>query len=629
MAHQKHLLTLAITTVLCVACVDDSSDNPEPVAKNDSVAVQPERPELTQRPDSIEPEPLAERPAKALSNTPMGTQQPVAIKKERADQDAELTDATPTINTPTRDPRARHRAAIAEGEAATGAAQHQYSIATEAVSGHSMPSPYPQITTVVDRENYIDYPVNGVHRVVETPVSTFSIDVDTAGYANVRRMLTQEGRLPPSDAVRLEEMINYFSYNYTTPANEEQPFSIHTELARAPWSDGHYLMQIGLKGYEPPKLERPAANLVFLVDVSGSMRSANKLPLVKKSLRLLVNQMTARDRIALAVYAGAAGTVLESTPGSHKAKILAAIDALEAGGSTHGSAGIKLAYALARQHRIAGGINRVIIASDGDMNVGTVTIEALKDLVERNRKQGVALTTLGYGSGNYNYALMEQIADVGDGNAAYIDNLQEAQKVLVNEMQSTLLTIASDVKIQVEFNPALVSEYRLIGYENRILQREDFTNDKVDAGDIGAGHTVTALYEVVLAGSGQERIPALRYGNTHSDERRNVKAPVHGNELAHVKLRYKTPGQSRSQLLTRVVARDDLQPTIHNASGDLRFAASVAGFGQLLQQGTFVSDWSYTDALDLARNARGHDPHGYRSEFIHLIELAQSLSSGS
>jgi Ca-activated chloride channel homolog len=479
--------------------------------------------------------------------------------------------------------------------------------------------------TAVDRENYLHYQHNGVKLVSEHPVSTFSVDVDTASYANVRRMLVREGRMPPSDAVRLEEMINYFNYSYPQPQSSEQPFRISTELAPAPWSERAQLLQIGLKGYEPRAEQRPAANLVFLVDVSGSMQSADKLGLVKKSLRLLVNRMDARDSIALAVYAGAAGTVLESTPASEKAKILAAIDALQAGGSTHGSAGIKLAYGLASQHFIEGGINRVIIASDGDMNVGTVNLEALKDLVEQKRKDGIALTTLGFGSGNYNYALMEQLADVGNGNAAYIDSLQEAQKVLVNEMQSTLLTIAADVKIQVEFNPAAVSEYRLIGYENRMLNREDFTNDKIDAGDIGAGHTVTALYEIVLSGAGGERIPALRYGSQASAETRHDSA----NELAFVKLRYKQPGQARSVEHSQAISRDAIAPSIAGSSDNLRFAASVAGFGELLRGGIFTGQWNYDDALALARNARGTDPHGYRGEFVHLIELAQSLSSGS
>ena len=474
-----------------------------------------------------------------------------------------------------------------------------------------------------DRENYLHYDTNGVQRTTEQPVSTFSIDVDTASYANIRRMLAREGRLPPADAVRLEEMINYFSYHYPQPESRDQPFSINTELAPAPWSERHQLLQIGLKGFEPEPASRPAANLVFLVDVSGSMQSPDKLGLVKKSLRMLVNRMTARDRIALVVYAGAAGVVLPSTPGSEKATILAAIDGLQAGGSTHGSAGIELAYSLASQHRMEAGINRVIIASDGDMNVGTVDLDALKNLVEQKRRSDISLTTLGFGSGNYNYALMEQLADVGNGNASYIDSLKEAQKVLVNELQSTLFTIASDVKIQVEFNPTVVSEYRLIGYENRLLQREDFTNDKVDAGEIGAGHSVTALYEIVLVGAGGERTPALRYGREKPAATRN------DEELAFVKLRYKQPGENRSTERGKAVLREAITHSLDESSDNLRFAASVAGFGQLLQGGQFIADWSYQDALGLARNARGEDPHGYRGEFIHLIELAQSLSSES
>jgi len=480
---------------------------------------------------------------------------------------------------------------------------------------HSSPYAY------VDRENYQEIQENTVKQVSLDPVSTFSIDVDTAAYANVRRMLAQEGRLPPSDAVRLEEFVNYFDYNYPAARNTEQPFSIHTEMAPAPWDEKRVLLQIGLKGYEPAPAERPAANLVFLIDVSGSMRSQNKLGLVKKSLRLLVNQMKAQDRIALVVYAGAAGAVLESTPGNQKAKILSAIDGLEAGGSTHGSAGIKLAYAVAQENLIENGINRVLIASDGDMNVGTVNRQALKDLIKRKREAGVALTTLGFGSGNYNDALMEQLADVGNGSASYIDTLKEAQKVLVNEMQSTLLTIASDVKIQVEFNPSVVAEYRLLGYENRILNRADFNNDKIDAGEIGAGHTVTALYEVALVGSGGEHISELRYGGQKSHPGGNLQS-----ELAHIKLRYKTPGEKHSKLLTRTVKRKDQRQDLHASSNDLRFAASVAGFAQLLRGGDFTQDWDYGAALALARNARGADNHGYRSEFIHLVELAQSLT---
>ena len=479
----------------------------------------------------------------------------------------------------------------------------------------------PGMAQVIDRENYQHYSKNGIKLVREQAVSTFSIDVDTASYANIRRMLVSEGRLPPHDAVRLEEMINYFSYNYPQPGRRAQPFSISTELAPSPWSDNRHLLQVGLKGFEPALEKRPAANLVFLVDVSGSMNAPGKLPLVQKSLRLLVKQMNAEDRLSLVVYAGAAGTVLEPTPGNKKAKIMAAIDALKAGGSTHGSAGIELAYALAQENLIVGGINRVLIASDGDMNVGTVSIEALKNLIEQKRSAGIALTTLGFGRGNYNYALMEQIADVGNGNAAYIDSLREAQKVLVNEMQSTLMTIANDVKIQIEFNPTVVSEYRLIGYENRMLNREDFNNDKVDAGDIGAGHTVTALYEIALVGEGGEQVSALRYQNTES------KKSELNNEVALIKLRYKHPGNTSSIELSQIVSRQDINDSIADNSDDLRFAASVAGFGQMLQGGAFTGDWGYDDALKLARNSRGNDPHGYRSEFIHLIELAQSLSA--
>ncbi|MEH6582973.1 MAG: VWA domain-containing protein [Halioglobus sp.] len=500
-----------------------------------------------------------------------------------------------------------------------------YAAADMAMESSTMAMITPYQPQYVDRENYLHYDENGVKVVREVPISTFSIDVDTAGYANVRRMLVKEGRLPPADAVRLEEMINYFGYSYPIPTSTEQPFSVSTELAPAPWSDKHHLLQVGLKGFEPSLTKRPPGNLVFLIDVSGSMRAPDKLGLLKKSLQLMVNKMGAEDRIALVVYAGAAGTVLESTSGAEKAKIMNAINALEAGGSTHGSAGIEMAYALASQNLIEGGINRVIIASDGDMNVGTVNIEALKDLITRKRKSGIALTTLGFGSGNYNYALMEQLADVGNGNAAYIDSLKEAQKVLVNEMQSTLLTIASDVKIQVEFNPAVVSEYRLIGYENRLLNKEDFSNDKVDAGEIGAGHTVTALYEIVLTGGEGERMPSLRY--THNEKTQEQQDTRFDEEIAFVKLRYKQPGQSSSTEIGQAVHRDRVSESIINSSDDLRFAASVAGFGQILKGGKFTADWGYSDALTLARNSRGDDPHGYRSEFIHLIELAQSLSS--
>ncbi len=479
-----------------------------------------------------------------------------------------------------------------------------------------------------DTENYLAQNENPVKRVEEAAVSTFSIDVDTAAYSNVRRMIMREGRLPPADAVKAEEFINYFSYQYPVPEQQEQPFSFSTEIAPSPWNAKTHLLQVGLKAYEPELSERPASNLVFLVDVSGSMQSPFKLQLVKQSLRMLVNQMNKNDRISLVVYAGAAGMVLEPTAGDKKATIMNAIDNLSAGGSTNGGAGIQLAYNIARQGFIDGGINRVIIASDGDMNVGTVNHEALKDLIKSQRESGIALSTLGYGTGNYNYALMEQLADVGNGNAAYIDSLKEAHKVLVKEMQSTLLTVAKDVKIQVEFNPAVVAEYRLIGYENRLLKREDFTNDKVDAGEIGAGHTVTALYEIAFKNSGGEKIPALRYGKeTRSHNSENESANNH-EELAFIKLRYKKPeGESSIETATPIL-RSSVKTALSSASSDLKFAAATAGFAQLLQGGEHTGQWQYSDAINLARESRGNDPHGYRAELITLVELAHTINQG-
>lgn len=394
----------------------------------------------------------------------------------------------------------------------------------------------------VNRENYVHFDDNHIKLVSEHPVSTFSIDVDTGSYANVRRLLNS-GRLPRKDAVRVEEMINYFSYNYPLPENKRTPFRVTTEIAPAPWNKNKHLLHIGIKGYNVAASKLPPANLVFLVDVSGSMRSANKLDLLKSSLKLLSKRMNKRDRISLVVYAGASGVVLQPTAGNKTATIVSALDSLTAGGRTNGAAGIHLAYAMAQQAYIKGGINRVILATDGDFNVGTVNFEALKNLIEEKRKSGITLTTLGFGTGNYNDHLMEQIADAGNGNYAYIDTLNEANKVLVSEMASTLFTIAKDVKIQIEFNPDVVKEYRLIGYENRMLRREDFNNDKVDAGDIGAGHTVTALYEIKLSGGRSNAIDPLRYGSTKKQGSHN------GDELAFLKLRYKAPGGRKSELI--------------------------------------------------------------------------------
>lgn len=470
----------------------------------------------------------------------------------------------------------------------------------------------------VNRENYAHYNDNPVKSVLQTPVSTFSIDVDTGSYANIRRMLNA-GNLPAHDAVRAEELINYFSYHYPLQAEQASPFVVYKEIAQTPWNPDTYLLHIGIKAYQQPTDKLPPANLVFLVDVSGSMQSPNKLGLLKSSLKLLTAQLGADDSVSIVVYAGASGVILQPTAGDQKGKIIAALEQLTAGGSTNGGSGIKLAYAMAEQAFIKGGINRVLLATDGDFNVGTVNIEQLKNLVEEKRKTGIALSTLGFGTGNYNDHLMEQIADVGNGNYAYIDTLNEAQKVLVDEMNSTMLTIAKDVKIQIEFNPALVAEYRLIGYENRILNREDFNNDKIDAGEIGAGHTVTAIYEISLVGSKGAKMEPLRY-------QAQAKAASYSDELALLRLRYKLPDDDTSKLLELTIAKDDIISDRRMTTNAFRFSAAVAGFAQALRGGIQTGDFSYADIMRLAQSSRGKDPFGYRGEFLSLVNLAGSLT---
>lgn len=464
-------------------------------------------------------------------------------------------------------------------------------------------------------ERYAPLAQNGIVRTAEQPVSTFSIDVDTGSYSNVRRMLAQ-GQLPPKDAVRVEEMINYFDYGYAPPADRGQPFAVSTELAPAPWNPQRLLLQVGIQGYEVPSADIPASNLVFLVDTSGSMADADKLPLLKDSFRQLVPRLRAQDRVTLVVYAGSAGLVLPPTPGDQHAQILAALDRLEAGGSTNGGEGIDLAYAMARLAFIPGGVNRIVMATDGDFNVGVYDQRALETKVEQGRESGVALTTLGFGQGNYNEAMAERLADLGDGNHAYIDSLMEGRKVLVEEMSATLLTIASDVKIQVEFNPATVAEYRLIGYENRLLAREDFNNDRVDAGEIGAGHDVTALYEITLVGSNALASDPLRYGPAASPMPK-------GAELAHLKLRYKHPGAERSTLVDRPVTRSQISA---QASENLRFAAAVAAYADLLRGGSHSNGYGWDQVQALADGARSADDWGYRAQFVQLVAQARQLS---
>jgi Ca-activated chloride channel family protein len=459
---------------------------------------------------------------------------------------------------------------------------------------------------------------NPFRRVTQEPLSTFSIDVDTASYANVRRFLTG-GALPPKDAVRIEELINYFRYDYPRPTGDD-PFSITIEVARCPWAAAHRLARIGLKGREIDPQKRPASNLVFLLDVSGSMDQPDKLPLLKEAMRLLIEKLGENDRVAIVVYAGAQGLALPSTSCQHKEEILSALDQLQAGGSTNGGAGIQLAYDVAVQHFLKGGTNRVILCTDGDFNVGVTNRGDLTRLIEQKAGTGVFLSVLGFGTGNVKDATMEQLADKGNGNYAYIDSLQEARKVLVEQMGGTLVTIAKDVKIQVEFNPAQVGAYRLIGYENRVLQKEDFNDDTKDAGEIGAGHTVTSLYELVPPGR-EGDLPAvdpLKY--------RKPAAPpdaAPSPELLTVKLRYKPPEGQTSKLLERSVEGDGRDYAA--ASGDFRFAAAVASFGMLLRDSPHKGDATWAAVLELAEASRGSDPEGYRAEFVELVRRAQQL----
>ncbi len=472
-----------------------------------------------------------------------------------------------------------------------------------------------------NREGYDKITENRFLKVADNPLSTFSIDVDAASYSNVRRFLNQ-GQLPPAGAVRIEEMVNYFKYQYPQPAGNA-PFSINTEIADAPWNKEHKLVLIGLQGKQIPTANLPASNLTFLIDVSGSMQGPERLGLVKASMKMLVDQLREQDFVSIVVYAGAAGLVLEPTSGYEKTKIKDAIDKLEAGGSTAGGAGIKLAYKTANENFVKGGNNRVILCTDGDFNVGESSDDAMERLIENERKSGVFLTVLGYGMGNYQDAKMQKLADKGNGNHAYIDGISEAKKVLVNEFGGTLFTIAKDVKLQVEFNPAKVQGYRLIGYENRMLAKEDFNDDKKDAGELGSGHTVTALYEVIPVGiksSFLQKVDSLKYQSNAEP----LSKTSHSDEIMTVKFRYKAPDGDVSKLIEHPVK--DTQIPIAQTSSNFRFAAAVAQFGLLLRDSEYKSAATYKDVLLLARKAKGNDDEGYRSEFIRLVESAQMLA---
>ena len=617
-AMQSNVLATALLCAIALSACQ-SVDDSHPAT--DSTAVQGQHPAH----QPAEPSPISPSPTRTESDQDAARQfaigqRPVATAKAITESEASLlTPPAPVASRRVRDER--KQAGAAAKLMASNVAPAPASPAYDASGYYTQPA---------NTEKYATHDDNPVHRASEQPVSTFSIDVDTGSYTNVRRMLNQ-GVRPPADAVRAEEMINYFSYGHPAPKSKDVPFRVTTELAPAPWNGKHQLLMVGIKGYDVPNATLPPANLVFLVDTSGSMNSPDKLPLLKQAFSGLVKQLRPQDHVSIVVYAGSAGLVLPPTAGDRQEDILAALDRLQAGGSTNGGDGIRLAYAMAKQGFVKGGVNRVMLATDGDFNVGTTDQGALETLVADQRKTGIALTTLGFGSGNYNDALAEKLADVGDGNHAYIDSAAEARKVLVQQMGGTLMTIAKDVKIQIEFNPAQVAEYRLIGYENRVLRREDFANDKVDAGDIGAGHEVTALYEITPVGSGAEQLPALRYDR---DANARIATAIKsrnkpGNksaELADLRLRYKRPGEDKSRLIDAPILRSSLRA---QPSTTLRFAAVVAAYADGLRGGTHLGQWTWHDIVTNARAAQVDTPSAQRTEFVKLAESAQVLVGGN
>jgi Ca-activated chloride channel family protein len=473
----------------------------------------------------------------------------------------------------------------------------------------------PYYPTEENRENYAETKISAIKQVLTNPVSTFSTDVDTASYTNARRFLTG-GQLPPADAIRVEEFVNYFDYQLPSPKALDNPIAMQTELMQTPWNEHTQLLRVSLQAYRSNFEDLPPLNLVFLLDVSGSMNSPDKLQLMQRSFNLLVNQLREQDRVSIAVYAGASGVVLEPTSGDNKAIILNAINQLQAGGSTHGSAGIHLAYQLAEENFDPEGINRVILGTDGDFNVGTTGIDSLKTLIEEKRESGVMLNVLGFGTGNYNDYMMEEISNHGNGVAYYIDSYQEARKIFSEQLPSTLQTVAKDVKIQVEFNPTQVAEYRLIGYDNRLLNREDFNNDKIDAGEMGSGHSVTALYEIVLADSEFRFSDPLRY------QAEQQETNIQSDELAFVKVRYKLPESSVSTLIDIPVSH---QPN-KKASDAMLLSTAVAGFAEVLRNSTYVNELSIKELESLLKPTLKQDRWGYRQELLQLMKNAQALS---
>lgn len=526
----------------------------------------------------------------------------------------------PVLFVPPPPPPAPSPAYVVQGAPSPGASNFQYGLSTAkpdviARRWVGLPSATPPFG---NREQFPDFQENAVKRAADEPVSTFSVDVDTASYAIVRRDL-QGGRLPNPDSVRIEELINYFPYDYPTGPSESTPFSTSVAILPTPWNDNTRLMHIGLRGYEPPVAERPDANLVLLIDTSGSMRSDDKLPLLIKSFLLFLEGLEPQDRVSIVTYAGSTGVALEPTPVSEREKIELALRGLTSGGGTAGGAGLNLAYAQAEAGFIEGGINRIFLATDGDFNIGPSGPDAIKDLITEKRQSGVFLSVLGFGQYNLNDQIMQALAQKGNGTAAYIDTLSEARKVLVEDASRALVPIASDVKVQVEFNPARVAEYRLIGYETRALNREDFNNDAVDAGDINSGHTVTAIYEITPVGSDAVLIDPLRY------QPQPLSNSTASDEYAFLKLRYKRPGDSFSTLIDRPVRDADVLDNIDTASDEVRFSVAVTGFAQILRKSAYLGDSDFDRVEALAKGALGPDPFGYRNEFTSLVRLARDI----
>jgi Ca-activated chloride channel family protein len=561
-------------------------------------------------------------PAPVAPSAPPTAQAPGAVKKDAAEpgqQSVDVARPAPRPAAPLADAR-RERSVAAPAMGYMGGPPSQgQGVVRVAPPPPDRILPAPEH---VGRDQFAGAGENPFKVVREAPVSTFSIDVDTASYSFVRASLNRNV-LPSPAAVRTEELVNYFPYAYEAPASASEPFRVAASVFPSPWSEGRKIVRIGIKGYQLPSTARPRANLVLLIDTSGSMSSPNRLPLVKQALAMLLTQLEPADRVAIVTYAGNAGTALEPTPASEKTKIAGAIERLHAGGSTAGAEGIRQAYALAEQNFVAGGVNRVILATDGDFNVGITSRDELKGFVERQRQKGIFLSVLGFGMGNYNDALMQALAQNGNGTAAYIDTINEARKVLVDEATSTLFPIAKDVKIQVEFNPAAVAEYRLVGYETRLLNRDDFNNDKVDAGEVGSGQTVTALYEIVPVG-GPVAVDGLRYAPAAAT---GPGRAASAGEYAFVKIRYKLPRSDTSALISTPVDGASEHARFEDAPVDARFATGVAAFGEILRGGKHTGRFGYDDVLRVASAARGDDPFGYRTEFVQLVRAAKTASA--